>query len=152
MGRSVSVPRGAASVVYEACEFEDSWGFEEAIEDLRGCLMRAFPSVTEDDRWLDREDHVIASNRFAQFGVSEYCGLVSIWMVPVDNDYADTHGIRDRWIESVDAKFRKVASGCFGVGLNKLGTFSNGEAIFSPADGQQRGDMGLGFSSKEGWL
>lgn len=150
MSRSVSVPRGAASVLYEAHEFEESWELEESIKSLRSSLMRAFPSVTEDDRWLDREDHVIASNCFARFGVSEYCRLVSIWMVPVDND--DTRGIRDRWIESVEAKFRKVASGCFGVGLNKMGTFSNGEAIFSPADGQQRGGMGLGFSSKEGWL
>jgi hypothetical protein len=36
--------------------------------------------------------------------------------------------------------------------LNRLGTFSNGEAYFAPADGRQRGSMGLGFTSKEGWL
>lgn len=48
-------------------------------------------------------------------------------------------------------KLRNVAA-CFGSVLHKTGTASNGEAFFQPADGIQKGNMGLGFTSKEGWL
>ena len=40
----------------------------------------------------------------------------------------------------------------FGQSLACVGRFSNGEAFFQPINGEQRGGMGLGFSSKEGWL
>lgn len=155
MGRSVSTPRDAVYVSYASldgeCEHGD-WDWHK--EDFQREMKRAFPSLDDCDSWIGREDHALLENRFAYFGVSEYCGLVAMWVAEKGcSDYdSDTTGLRDRWLSQVQQKFRKVAQTCFGQALVKQGTFSNGEAFFQPINGQQKGGMGLGFSSKEGWL
>jgi hypothetical protein len=159
MGRSVSTPTDARHVVYQSFECEDddcaSYVFRFKLGDLRDALCATFASVSPDDRWLDREDRAIAGNSFAYFGVSEYYGLVAIWVVPKEPDWCERpgwEGLRDRWIDSIGPKFTATVSGVFGQDLVKQGTFSNGEAFFQPKNGQHKGAMGLGFSSKEGWL
>lgn len=129
--------------------------FDYGLEDFRRQILEAFPSASACDSWLDREDHAIAENRFAYFGVSEYCGLVAMWVAEKDADYDQSEGweaLRDHWLSQVQQRFRKAADGCFGQALCKQGTFSNGEAFFQPLNGRQQGAMGLGYSSKEGWL
>ena len=151
MARSVSVPCNAQYVAYQAFDGDD---FDWHVDDLRSAITDAFPYVTEDSEWVGREDRAIASNQYAYFGVSEYCGLVSVWVVPRENDYADDgrYGLRNHWISQIETKFRKTVAGCFGTDLYRQATFSNGEAFFQPMSGQQQGQMGLGYSSKEGWL
>lgn len=152
MARSVSTPRGAVHVAFASYDSEDSDDFQWYMDDFAATVCKAFPSTARCDDWPGREDHALAQNGFAQFGVSEYCGLVAMWVLPLDDDYATSTGLRDRWIDSIGPKFRKIAGNCFGVALNRVGSASNGEAFFQPADGEQRGQMGLGFTSKEGWL
>lgn len=155
MGRSVSTPSGTVYTSYAALDDEcDSDDFAWHAEDFQREMRRAFPSLTECDEWVGREDHALLENTFAHFGVSEYCGLVAMWVCEKDLDWRDEHmvGLRDRWLSQVQQKFRKVAQSCFGRALVKTGTFSNGEGFFAPINGQQQGSMGLGYSSKEGWL
>lgn len=155
MARSVSLPNNCAFVEYNACEFEDSFEFDMAVEGLQSALCAAFPSVSECDEWVGREDRAVAENKYAYFGVSEYCGLVAVWCAAKEPGYysnAGFEGLRDRWIEQIGAKFSKVARGSFGQALVQVGRFSNGEAFFQAAAGENKGDMGLGFSSKEGWI
>jgi DNA-directed RNA polymerase subunit RPC12/RpoP len=102
--------------------------FDDALSNLKESLKNAFPSLVSDDKWLDREDHAILSNSFAYFGVSEYCGLVSIWVTPTDGENPSLAG---RWIDQIEEKFLKTIDGAFGVNLRKTGTFSNGESVFS---------------------
>ena len=151
MAPSVSVPCNAQYVAYQAFDSDD---FDWRVDDLRSAITTAFPSVTDDSEWVGREDRAIASNGYAYFGVSEYCGLVSVWVVPRENDYAggSWYVLRDRWISQIEAKFRRTVAGCFGTDLYRQGTFSNGEAFFQPMSGAQRGSMRLGYSSKDGWL
>lgn len=133
--------------------FQDE--FEYGLEDFQRQILEAFPSASTCDELLDREDHAIAENRFAYFGVSEYCGLIAMWVAAKEGPWYGDPGweaLRDRWLSQVQQRFRKAANGCFGQGLYKVGTFSNGEAIFQPLSGQPKGAMGLGYSSKEGWL
>ena len=148
MSRSVSVASGAFAVAYKDCSklgyiTEDEDGKELAepyydqdigsmdwdcfVEDQIDKIKKLFPSFTDCDKWLGREDHAIAENNFAYFGISEYMGLVSLWMVEKDgDDYGDEQaGLRKRWAEQVAGKFEKEFSE-----LHKLGTFSNGEAVF----------------------
>lgn len=126
--------------------------FDSSIDYVFECIKTAFPSVVKDDKWLDREDHAIASNSFAYFGVSEYCGLVAIWVTPVE-DRDVNPALQERWIDSIGPKFKEAVGGCFGTNLIKQGTFSNGEAIFQAAKpAETKGELGLGFTSKEGWL
>lgn len=142
-------PNCAASE--DQCFEEDSQeAFSDSVDNLKSSLTKAFPSLVLKERWLDREDHSVAENSFAYFGVSEYCGLVAVWVAA--NDDCETPGLRDKWIDQVEDKFKQTVSGAFGTNLRKMGTFSNGEAIFNAVGEPNKGDLGLGFSSKEGWL
>lgn len=155
MGRSVSYATGSQVVTYsymedekcdecggtgamdgEDCEYcedgflvdNDGWRFEQLVEDFRSHLKELFPSVEPADEWIGREDHVLAKNKLAKFGMSEYCGLVSYWIVrnddwPYDSDVSEAFS--KRWIASIEDKFVKA----FGE-LTKIGSFSNGEGVY----------------------
>lgn len=159
MGRSVSTPSNCVYVSYATFECEDaefaSDDFEYYRDDFADQMCKAFPSVSKCDEWLDREDHAVAENQFAYFGVSEYRGLVAMWVAAKDADYRDGAGweaLRDNWLSMIQQKFRKHAQTCFGQALYSVGRASNGEQFFQPMNGQQQGSLGLGFTSKEGWL
>ena len=143
MGRSVSTPRGTVYTSYAVLD-----------DDFQEVMRQAFPSMSECDELVGREDRAVLENTFAYIGVSEYCGLVAMWICEKELDWRDEHmvGLRDRWLSQIQQKFRKAAQGCFGQALIKQGAFSNGKAIFAPMNGQQQGGLGLGYSSKEGWL
>jgi hypothetical protein len=132
MSRSVSIPCGALEVAYQdVSEYE--WDtFPCFLQDIQAYAKRLWPSLRECDTWLDREDHAILENDLCYLGVSEYCGLASIWLVP--KEYPDSGCFRAdaylyplavHWIERVAQKFHKI----FGH-YRKLGTFSNGESIY----------------------
>lgn len=131
MGRSVSRPSGSFAVAYEHLEYDEddaTMQWECYLEDVVSKARKLAPSFSECDTWPDREDHAILENEFAYLGLSEYCGLVCIWLLPKEgDDYGDNQaGLRAHWLDQIEAKFHKV----FGT-LNKVGTFSNGEAVFS---------------------
>ena len=107
----------------------DNWSYY--CEDLQREMIQAFPSLSECDEWVGREDHALLENNHCYIGVSEYCGLVSIWVQPKEPDWRDTStGLRDRWIAQIGPKFHKVSNTCFGTALRKLGSFSNGEGVY----------------------
>lgn len=148
MARSVSVPYNARTVVYSAIEIEDSWEWEDLIENLVDALRARYPSLRGASGWIGREDRVILQNDLARVTVSEYCGLVAVCLVPnEDNPLADA------WVNRIDAGFRDTAGAALGNELICVGRFSNGEAIYQPRRGPvTKGELGLGYSSKEGWL
>jgi hypothetical protein len=74
------------------------------------------------------------SNSYAYFGWSEYCGLVAVWVSAKEKDWNASgawYSMRDKWIASIEKKFAKAVGKSCGVPLAKVGTFSNGEAVFS---------------------
>lgn len=155
MGRSVSTPRGTVYTSYAVLDDDcNSDDFDWHLDDFQEVMRQAFPSMSECDELVGREDRAVLENTFAYIGVSEYCGLVAMWICEKELDWRDEHmvGLRDRWLSQIQQKFRKAAQGCFGQALIKQGAFSNGKAIFAPMNGQQQGGLGLGYSSKEGWL
>lgn len=128
MGRSVSVPREAIARAYTYIEEDDLQDFDFIIEDFQESVKSLFPSFVECDKWLGREDHAVLENNFAYAGISEYCGLVCYWMVlkqDVEDVESSSLGLAQRWACQVTKKFVDT----FGT-LIKLGTFSNGEAVF----------------------
>ena len=147
MGRSVSTPRDCINVAYATFDGEE---FHDALYGLRSVARSRYKSLTPCDTWVGREDHALLENSHAHIGVPEYCGLVSMWVAPVDDDYASSTGLREKWIDFIGAKFQKVARNSFGQFLIKQGSVSSGEAFFQPVNGKQQGSMGLGYSSKCG--
>ncbi len=150
MSRSVSTPSRATHIAYAAfqCDEDDEpqYEFSYRINDAQEIIRERFPSMTLADRWLGNEDHVIAENDHACITVSEYNGLVAVCIVPNDTNLGHA------WTNRIKPHFLGRVASCFGQRLVSQGRASNGEQFFQPADGQQRGDMGLGFTSKEGWL
>lgn len=133
----------ACGHIHPVCPHCDSMDFQEQDsqllyddfnEDLKNLLKEAFPSLNPDEKWLGREDKAILSNTYAYFGWSEYCGLVAVWVAAKEKDWNSSsawYAMRDKWIASIEKKFSKVVSKSWGTPLNKVGTFSNGEAVFS---------------------
>ena len=139
MSRSVSYANGSEVVLYSYLEvgsddYPDDFAYEDAIEALRYGLKKAFPTMEDCEEWLGREDLAIAENRFVYVGVSEYCGLVSIWVKPKEDDYLPYVGnFAPTYALGLENKLKDVVRGAFGMRLNKVGAFSNGEALFEPA-------------------
>lgn len=134
MGRSVSYACGATVVAYGHLDYEDEhddYTYTDQMDYFREEVKRMFPSTWEQDEWLGREDHVLMANYHALFGMSEYCGLVSYWIVPrYDAGCSYRCGdispaLTDRWIAQIEPKFTSA----FGA-LRKLGSMSNGEGVY----------------------
>ena len=140
MGRSVSYANNSVHVEYSHIEQDeddfDNSDFDWYIEEFQSQLKAAFKSVDKCDNWIGREDRCVASNQFASFGISEYCGLVSMWCAPVEASYDQSSGweaLRDNWIDKIEKTFTNIARNSFGQSIIKIGNFSNGEGVFRAA-------------------
>jgi len=102
---------------------------DDVIEPFREHLRELFPSASPCSEWLGREDHAVAENCHAYFGISEYCGMVAYWAVPKENEngYAN---LANRWLDGITSKFEAA----FGT-MQRVGRFSNGGAIYRAKDG-----------------
>lgn len=109
--------------------------WEDFIDNLRSAFKRQFRSLEDCDEWLGREDHALLENRHAYIGVSEYYGLVSVWCVAKEDDGwppANIDALRERWAASIERTAARLLES-FAPRLVKIGTFSNGEAIYRRA-------------------
>jgi hypothetical protein len=158
MGRSVSYPHNTLILtfatyetyeavtqdliddgIYEQDQLGDliprDYAFDDMLEDFIETCKSEWPSLTECDEWIGREDRAVLSNGLVKMGISEYCGLLSYWVVAQDDLHADAwYGRPDRtalaehWARQIEAKFVKY----FGT-LRKLGSMSNGEGVYQRA-------------------
>jgi hypothetical protein len=128
MGRSVSFASGAACVVFLNPDFgedADHGAWEDFVEDVRNVVREKYKSFRSEDRWLEREVRSILVNRYARVAVSEYCGLVSISLVPTDDALAES------WCATIADAFKQHIHKRYpDSSLVKLGTFSNGESVY----------------------
>jgi hypothetical protein len=127
MGRSVSIPSGATVVAFDSVdtsdwdEFDAEHEWEWIAEDAAGRMNEIAPSMSPDKGWAGREGMILASNAFAKFGMSSYCGLISYWLIPEEGN-----GLAEAWCNKIAPKFEET----FGS-LNYIGSASNGEAFFN---------------------
>jgi hypothetical protein len=130
MSRTVATARNSTSIVYLPVSFDETeqvysiCDWQELIEDVRDCIQEKYSSFHECDRWDSNEVHVILENRFAYVTISEYCGLVSVCLVPKDNE-----PLAESWCYNINQRWSLRLNKRFG-GLRKIGTASNGEAFF----------------------
>lgn len=106
MGRSVSIPSAARAVVFQFLEVEEDaavddahLAFEDELTVLREKAIRTWPSMVACRTFVGIEDLAIAQNVYAQFGVSEYCGLMSIWLLPRSAPEDKRSHEVDAWIQ-----------------------------------------------------
>lgn len=135
MGRSVSYANYSQWVLYGHLDYEDeydTWTFGETVESIQYCLKQAFPSLSECDKWLGREDHAILENAHVYIGISEYCGLVSVWCtLKADHDgywHASPRNLAAQWAQQIKPKVEKALDWL--CNLRKVGHMSNGEGVY----------------------
>jgi hypothetical protein len=151
MGRSVSSPRNATTVCFrdissfgevydeennlteEYDECQSAYDWECFVEMLQEDAKAKWPSFDATDEWVGREDHAILENNFAYIGVSEYCGLVSIWLLPKTEDLLNTGYDADVKMANLASAWCNRVSGNFETlfaEYRKVATASNGEAFY----------------------
>lgn len=117
----------------EFCEWQAREDWNDFKENLEAALNRHYPSlqVNFDNRTWYGETNIIASNRFAEVGLAEYCGLISLSIRPRDD--AELEGLAAQWASAVNLD--KVLASALGKQsvLRRLGTMSNGEGVFQRA-------------------
>lgn len=127
MSRSVSYGRGSILKEYFSLEEDDlDFNFDFLIEDLIQQIIDKFSDYElfeEKNRWLGDEDKVLLSGEYFEIGISEYCGLCCLWVVPSKNEEIP----EEEKLKHIDLIKDRFST--FGT-LRHLGTFSNGEAIF----------------------
>lgn len=136
MSRSVDYLTGAELVTYMETpeEIEDSFDWEDFIEGIKYRLTKLFPSLYDADAWDGRETHIILENSFAEIGVSEYMGLVSLSIraKPDSYEYSDRlEELGKQWIANIEKKFLALGD------LVKLGAMSNGEGVYKRKESER---------------
>jgi hypothetical protein len=124
MGRSVDTVTNAVEVVFIHQDFEDSFAWEDFIEDVKAIISRRYPSFVACDKWDDREQKRILENGFARIVVCEYCGVVSINLASIDNNV-----LGENWCKQIAKGFKGLLDKTFFL-ITPLGRFSNGETVY----------------------
>lgn len=125
MARSVSYPLGAVVAFTYIDDDIDYLDWQDITDNAQEYVCKLWPSFEPVDYWRDREDRVLARNNLAEFGVSEYCGIVAFWLVARDDLDYTLRPLADAWLDRVAARFVKT----FGT-LHQVGHCSNGEAVY----------------------
>lgn len=143
MGRSVNYLNNAEVVLYFPYESENDGymnqlNWNDLIRNLQNEIKAKLPSYNNCDDWDNRETKIILENSFCNIGISEYCGLVSLSVAPKEFDscYSDTvfkENFAINHAQSIKKTLEKVLANLSLTNLRKIGTFSNGEAVFQRA-------------------
>lgn len=101
--------------------------FDDFVYWVRDALSDKFPSFNKADSWPERESHCILENELAQIVISEYCGLVSLGVVPTgDTGYYQLDGLARAWCMQNVVPFVRETWG----ELQRVATMSNGESVY----------------------
>ncbi len=137
MGRSVETV--GKNVTYFDCSGFDDEGidWDDLITNVQHDTMKKYSSFDEPSyKWMQypyRETRIILENKFAYVTISEYCGLGAICVVL--REQYEPYGVpalAENWLNKSLAGIEKIIKG-YVKPLRKLGTFSNGEAVFEKA-------------------
>lgn len=121
-------PECNADTMPDSDRDQEVW--DSLVEDIRETLKAKFSSFDDADSWPERESHCILENDYAQIVISEYCGLVSLGVVPYTGycipDYDYRTNFSPAWVTKNVAPFLRKTWGM----LRHVATFSNGEAVY----------------------
>lgn len=129
MGRSISTHRNTYTTFYTQFECEDaydsSYEWENFVDCIKEMLSNKYKSLSNADRWVGRENHVILENSVAEISISEYCGGVAICLAPRDTD----NPLHEGWCGRIYKGFHELLNKHF-QGYVKIGNMSNGEGVY----------------------
>ena len=121
MGRGVSYPTNATVIEYvDISDIVEQEYFDDFIDNIIYDLMDKMPSLYRSDKWIGNENHIILENDFAQIGISTYCDMMTLWVVP--KGYYPN--LEDKWICRITPNIEYYAT------HYRIGTMSNGVSVF----------------------
>jgi len=141
MGRNVETIGN--NVIYFNFTYDNEYDYEDLAaedwQDLQDNIIWAIASkyksfVATPGLWAKypyRENKILLENNHVQISISEYCGCgaVSIF-VRSDTEYPE---LAEYWLSQVWDNLHKIVSKYVSV-INRIGTFSNGCAIFEKSE------------------
>lgn len=130
MGRSVNYLTRATQVIYLQLnqEDDDPFAWDSFMNDITEILQELLPSLSDANRWDGNETAIFLQNNIAEFGVSEYCGLVSLSARPL----AGKENLGERWLAQAWPKINQTLKKYRYSPMDRVGSFSNGESIYKP--------------------
>ena len=142
MSRSVPTHPNSIATVFLAPDWDDELWLT-LIEDLRNILtgeagvdsglllnekpFTGFDGYNDASRWVSREDKVILEGELTEISVSEYLGVVSVCLAPLDPDEPSHRHACEHAAPYFNALLKAAYPDTF---LRKVGTFSNGESVY----------------------
>lgn len=135
MGRSVSVPSGATAVAYLTYQGEDEFDWQDFRDDIATILAARFPSLEGCKDWLGNEERIFLENCHANVVIAEYCGCVSVSLVPkYSDDHYSESMLHKAWCHQVAKNFEAAIQKAFPeTALKRLGHMNNGCSIYELA-------------------
>jgi len=85
------------------------------------------------NKWDNRETKIILENNLCVIGLSEYCGCWSLSVAPQEEDYYLGYGREPLALNHAGAIRNTLEKCLINAGarvISKIGTFSNGEAVY----------------------
>jgi hypothetical protein len=151
MGRSVNYLDNAETVIYFTAdwlnevdekgnydEFLSQLNWEDFERNLKSAITGKLKSYSSCEDWDNRETKIILRNELCNIGISEYCGLYSLSVAPIDYDgYYPCEVAKINFSKNHAWQIKKTLCkvlqnlGC--EVLNRVGTFSNGCGVFEKA-------------------
>lgn len=153
MGRSVLTATNATTTLYfdasldpddydgfAEADLAAQWAWDDFVGNLTSTVPAYFPSMGPEDTWENQEIHYILGNDLCKIGVSEYCGIVSVSIVPKNQceycwrpcDCDPLHNLATAWTAKNAAKIAQVIIDHTGWECySKAGTFSDGTSVYT---------------------
>ena len=144
MGRSVNYLNNAVTIIYFTSEYLNSelegeiFAWEDFVINLKYDIMNKLKSYVKSDKWDNQETQIILENELCNIGISEYCGLYSLSVAPIDFDgyYPEDNAkinFAEHHAKQIEKTLCKILKDNRCTVLNRLGTFSNGEGVYEKA-------------------
>lgn len=141
MGRSVSYINNAEYVLYftfDNDENMDDFRWDDFKDNLKYEIKAKCKSFYECRKWDNNETLIFLENELAEIALSEYCGLYSLSIKAKDDDFnwsdnKTKEGLAKNFVHQIRSRLENALKNCGVKILNRLGTFSNGEAVFELA-------------------
>lgn len=131
MGRSAATVNDAEVIYFDYTDY-DEYDWQDMIDNVSNDLRKKYLSLLNADKWIDRENHIILENNHIQISVSEYCGCgaFSIFVRPdIENYWPYNGNLARHWLEQNITGIKKIIAQYVHC-LKRIGTFSNGEAVY----------------------
>lgn len=153
MGRSVSYATGSVAKVYYDTssfgydteaeqdgdenningEYDYTLGqihWEDFKDSLAAKIETLWPSFRPCDKWIGSEDLAFMENDLAYIGISEYCGLTCLWLLPKESEGYYSEDIkRDNLARGFCSRISRTFNEEFGE-YQRIGGFSDGSSVY----------------------